>query len=298
MKAMSKSKVSRKSVRKCCICGKPAFSPKSNHCFACFVMIRRMEHENLPPECIKEICEHVRRYGHVCFYTKIRLDRTDPKSPFYFVFDHMVPGEDKVVLTFALLNEMKSDMIPKEFWYYILQLDRYFRTGQKIRKIKLSRWYRLAPLLEAKQGAMMLLPSESLKALAKKCCLCGKPVYAPRAMYCPGCHQFVHSMDNRGINNDAAKKILKYVHRHGFVCEYTETPLNMTDYKDPFYYEFDHTVPGASKVALTFSLLNEMKSEMTLKEFKYYVGQFANFLRTGAKIKKRKLSHWFMLAQK
>jgi len=32
------------------------------------------------------------------------------------------------------------------------------------------------------------------------------------------------------------------------------------------------------------------------KEFKYYVSQFANFLRTGAKIKKRKLSHWFRLA--
>lgn len=67
----------------------------------------------------------------------------------------------------------------------------------------------------------------------------------------------------------------------------------------PFYYEFDHTVPGDPReVALTFSLLNEMKSEMTLKEFKYYVGQFANFFRTGAKIKKIKLSHWFKLASK
>jgi hypothetical protein len=215
----------------------------------------------------------------------------------------MIPGDNrKIVLTSALLNEMKSDMTPQEFWYYILQLDQYFRTGKKIRKIKLSRWYRLTPRLHENHGVMMPPPprlSGFSDVHGKKCCLCGRPVYAPRAMYCYGCHEFVHSMDNRRINNDAAKQILKHVHRHGFVCEYTETPLNMTDYKDPFYYEFDHSVPGdRNRVALTFSLLNEMKSEMTFNEFKYYVGQFADFLRTGAKIKKRKLSHWYKFASK
>jgi len=283
-------KVSKIKGKKCCICGKPAFSPKSNHCFGCHQIALHMFNRNIFGERAQEIWDHVRKYGHVCTYTKIRLDMINPKSPFYFVFDHMVPGEDKVVLTFALLNEMKSDMIPKEFWYYILQLDKCFRTGEKIRKIKLSRWFRLP------QPARL---SNSSDVHGKKCCNCGKPVYAPGAMYCYRCHEFAYNMDNRRINFEAAKKIWKHVHRCGFVCEYTGTPLNMTDYKDPFYYEFDHTFPGdKTKVALTFSLLNEMKSEMTLKEFKYYVGQFANFLRTGAKIKKRKLSRWFKLSPK
>jgi len=271
MKTSSKSKVSRKLSRKCCICGGPTFSPKSNHCYGCHQIALHMFVRNIHGDRAQEIWDHVRKYGQVCFYTKIRLDMTNPKSPFYFVFDHMIPGEDKVVLTFALLNEMKSDMIPKEFWYS------------------------LAPMMPP---PALPPPSKFFKGLAPKCLLCGKPVYAPHAMYCDGCHQFVHNMDNRRINNDAAKKILKHVQRCGFFCEYTQTPLNMTDYKGRFYYEFDHTIPGDKrKVALTFSLLHEMKSEMTLKEFKYYIGQFANFLRTGAKIKKRELSHWYRLAQ-
>jgi len=256
-------------------------------------MLNHMHHRNIPPENIKEICEHVRRYGHVCFYTKTPLNMTDPKDPFYFVFDHMIPGDNrKIVLTFALLNEMKSDMIPQEFRYYILQLDQCFKTGKKIRKMRLSRWYRLTPVQPA-------LLSKSSNTDGKKCINCGEPVYAPGAEYCYRCHEFAYNMDNRRINNEAAKQIWKHVHCHGFVCEYTGTSLNMTDYKDPFYYEFDHTVPGnKAKVALTFSLLNEMKSEMTLNEFKYYVGQFAGFFRTGAKIKKRKLKYWFRLAPK
>jgi hypothetical protein len=286
-----------KSVKKCCVCGRPVFSPKSNHCFGCHQIALHMAKNNIHGKVAEEIWEHVRRWGHVCFYTKLRLDMTNPRSPFYFVFDHMVPGDGrKIVLTFALLNEMKSDMIPQEFWYYILQLDECFKTGKKIRKIKLSRWYRLTPPLPP----ALPLPSKSFQTGSKKCWLCGKrPVYAPRARYCLRCYKFVYSMANRRINYGAAKKILKYVHGHGFVCEYTQTPLNMTDYKDPFYYEFDHTIPGDKReVALTFSLLNEMKSAMTFKEFKYYIGQFANFLRTGAPIKKRKLAHWSKLSLK
>ena len=292
-----------KTIRKCCICGRrPTFSQKSNQCLYCHVLLARAHHEGLPPERVKEICEHVRCHGHVCFYTKEPLNMTDPKDPFYFVFDHMIPGDNrKIVLTFALLNEMKSDMTPKEFRYYILQLDKCFRTGEKIIKIKLSRWYRLTPKWDTKQCAMMPRPAlldKSSKGNGKKCRNCGKPVYAPGAIYCYGCHVFAYSMKNRHIDNDAAKKIWKHVHHDGFVCEYTQTRLNMTDYKDPFYYEFDHTIPGnRHKVALTFSLLNEMKSEMTLNEFKYYVGQFACFFRTGAKIKKIKLSRWFRLAR-
>jgi len=87
----------------------------------------------------------VRRNGFVCQYTGIKLNMTDPKDPFYFSFDHMIPGDGRTVkLTFALLNEMKSDMTFEEFEYYILQFAKFFTTGNTIIKKKLKYWYRLA----------------------------------------------------------------------------------------------------------------------------------------------------------
>jgi hypothetical protein len=86
----------------------------------------------------------VRRHGFVCGYTGIALDLDNPKSPWYFEFDHETPGDkSKVVLTCALINEMKSDRTKEEFKYYVCQLAKCFTTGAKIRKRKLKYWYRL-----------------------------------------------------------------------------------------------------------------------------------------------------------
>ena len=64
-------------------------------------------------------------------------------------------------------------------------------------------------------------------------------------------------------------------------------------------YVFDHMIPGDNrKVVLTFALLNEMKSDMTLEEFRYYVLQFAEFFTTGAKIIPKKLKYWVRLGSK
>ncbi len=136
----------KKPVRKCCICGKPVFTDHSNHCYRCYEFARRMDQRRIHADAVKRIWGHVRRHGYVCYYTKTVLDMTNPKSPFYFVFDHMIPGDDKtIVLTFALLNEMKSDMIPKEFWYYIRQFSKFDKTGAKIRKKRITHWQRLVP---------------------------------------------------------------------------------------------------------------------------------------------------------
>ena len=106
-------------------------------------------------------------------------------------------------------------------------------------------------------------------------------------------------MNNRQVHKDAVKEIEDHVRRHGFICQYTGTKLNMTNHKDPFYFSFDHMVPGDNrKIVLTFALLNEMKSDMTYEEFKYYVRQFARFFDTGAKIIKRRLKFWVRLAPK
>jgi hypothetical protein len=93
---------------------------------------------------VKNIWEHVRRNGYVCYYTGTPLNMTDPRSPWYFVFDHMIPGDDtSVVLTFALYNEMKSDMTQKEFSYNVRQINNALQFGAKIRKKRITHWVRL-----------------------------------------------------------------------------------------------------------------------------------------------------------
>ena len=132
-------------VKKCCICGRPVFSDRSDHCYRCHQFARRMNQRGIHALAVKNIWAHVRRHGYVCYYTKTPLEMTNPKSPWYFVFDHQIPGDDTtVVLTFALLNEMKSDLSWKEFRYYFRQLEKNDRTHTKIRKKRLIYWDRLS----------------------------------------------------------------------------------------------------------------------------------------------------------
>ena len=139
--------VHRKLTGLCCICGRRVYSKHSIYCLRCFEFSRTMDQRGLHADAVKAIWEFVRKNGYVCYYTGIKLDMTNPKSPWYFVFDHRIPGDDtSVVLTFALLNEMKSDMTDKEFKFNVHQLDRCFTTGAKFRKRKLVHWQRLRPL--------------------------------------------------------------------------------------------------------------------------------------------------------
>ena len=50
-------------------------------------------------------------YGFVCFYTGMTLDMKNPKNPWYCVFDHWIPGDDRrIVLTSFLINDMKTEL--------------------------------------------------------------------------------------------------------------------------------------------------------------------------------------------
>ncbi len=139
-------KISKKLTGKCCICGRKVFSDHSIYCRGCYLFSRRMDQRGIHAQAVKAIWKFVRKYGYVCYYTGMALVMDNPKSQWYFSFDHRIPGDNTtVVLTCALVNEMKSDMTDKEFRYYVHQLDRCFRTGAKIRKRKLIYWERLRP---------------------------------------------------------------------------------------------------------------------------------------------------------
>ena len=70
----------------------------------------------------------------------------DPKSPRYCVFDHWIPGDPKrIVLTTALVNDMKTEQTENEFWYNIFQLADYKRLGKPIKLKDPVGWDRFYP---------------------------------------------------------------------------------------------------------------------------------------------------------
>ena len=65
--------------------------------------------------------------GFRCFYTGVILDEKNSKSPKYLSFDHKTPRcEDEMVVTCALMNDMKTDMSDAEFRRVVIELANHF----------------------------------------------------------------------------------------------------------------------------------------------------------------------------
>jgi hypothetical protein len=69
----------------------------------------------------------VRRFK--CFYCGVWIDDTTSKSPWSGNFDHITPGEKRVVLSAAWINQMKSYLTYEEFRAVLLGLTNYWRYG-------------------------------------------------------------------------------------------------------------------------------------------------------------------------
>jgi hypothetical protein len=250
------------------------FSNKSQYCHTCSHFAYRMQNEQFPPEIIKSLWDYIRKNGYRCYYTGMLLEMEDDTSPWYCDFDHWVPGDSrKVVITSALLNAMKTDLSVKEFRYYVLQLDDHRKKHLKVRKRKLVYWNRLVPFSD------------------KRCPICGRPKLRHHE-YCPRCAKFGHRMKAK-FPKEASRAIWDYVRKNGYVCYYTGMRLDMDNPKSPWYCVFDHWMPhDPRKVVLTSFLVNDMKSDLTEKEFWYIIGQLANYIRKGTKVRKRKLIFW------
>jgi len=131
----------------CHICGKRIKGAHSRYCSPCAVLAHRIHMEKVPIQTIKNLWDYIRKHGLVCYYTGMPLVVDDSRSPWYFQFDHWRPHDPgKLVLTSALINDMKSDLSEEEFWYYILQFANYKDNGTKVRKRSLAYWCRLTPV--------------------------------------------------------------------------------------------------------------------------------------------------------
>ena len=136
------------------------------------------------------------------------------------------------------------------------------------------------------------------KKIIKKCAFCeSKTVFSIKSIYCRTCSHFSARMSNARVSPKVRQDLGNYVRRRrGYYCYYTGQKLDVFDYTSPWFLEFDHLVPGdPKKIVITSSWINEMKGDLTFKEFKGSVVQLYNYWFKGVKIKKRKFRYWYRL---
>ena len=134
------------------------------------------------------------------------------------------------------------------------------------------------------------------KKLNKKCCICGKPVFSIRSIYCLICSHFSARMSDERFSPKIREMLWEYVRQNGYVCYYTGVELDVFDETSPWFLEFDHLTPGDSrKIVITSAWINEMKGDLTFKEFKGSIVQLYNYWFRGIKIKKKKFRYWYRL---
>ncbi len=133
--------------KNCLGCGRrPRWSEKSKYCRECSKVYRRMRNKGYPPEAVQGIWDYIYKYDFICNYTQMKLDLDNPKSFRYLVFDHYIPGDPhKIVLTSALINTMKTDLLEDEFKDAVCQLADHFRLGKPVNIEDPVHWYRLHP---------------------------------------------------------------------------------------------------------------------------------------------------------
>jgi len=286
--------VFRKPIQKCCnFCTRqPVFDIRSKYCLTCLQQLHRLKKRRIPREAIKALRDYVRKHGWVCYYTGMDLDMINQHSPWYCVFDHWIPRDDrKIVITSALINTMKADLSEKEFWCIIRMLADFKRHGKEIRKIKLAFWNRGVDPYSLGKG---FLAPHRPKGY-RKCILCGKRIRFAygHTEYCITCGGYVRGMQTRQFPPETIAEICDYIHKKGYKCFFTGMLLDVKNYRSPWYCVLSHLSPvDRTKIALTSMLLSVMKSGLTVEEFWYYILQLADYKEKHKKIRKKKVASW------
>ena len=262
---------------KCRGCGKRILVSLFKYCPDCSKLANRLYQEHFSLKARKYFWSYVRKHGRRCCFSGMSLEIDDDTSPWFLVFSRLNPGDkSKIVPASALFNAMKSFLLKKEFWYYVLALDDHREKHLKVKKIPLVHWHGL----NASMGD-------------KICAGCGQAAALKWRKYCARCARLAYRMKRARFPREAINGVWDYIRKYGFVCYYTGMPLDWDDLKSPWYLVFDHWMPrDPRKIVITSAVLNIMKSDLTEEEFWYFIRQLANFHRHGSVVRKRKLAYW------
>lgn len=110
------------------------------------------------------------------------------------------------------------------------------------------------------------------------CTVCGV-LHVRQATCCPSCRKLIGRKDVRAKYDKAARlAALKRAWRgSAFYCEITGWRLTTANRESPFYLTWEHLTPGNEKsVVVAAALVNRMKANLTLDQFKLLVCALAN----------------------
>ena len=123
------------------------------------------------------------------------------------------------------------------------------------------------------------------------CTVCGV-LHVRQATCCPSCRKLIDRKDVRAKHSKAARlAALKRAWRgSAFYCEITGWRLTTANRESPFYLTWEHLTPGnEKKIVVAAALVNRMKANLTLDQFKLLVcalaHRFANPRGTVPKIR-------------
>jgi hypothetical protein len=215
-----------------------------------------------------------------CRYCNAVLNETgDPYHPFYLTVDHVVPGEEAIVISSFLMNDMKSDLTGDEFITVVPALDDTLLGIAPFNKkiIAFRTWNRVAPTLAAPRR---LAPWEISRAPAVACAVCGRPPF-PGSIYCPICRGIIFQRWEIAARAAALKRAWNEK-LQAFICYYTGAILNVTDPNSPWFIVFDHLIPGQKgNIVACAAWINAMKTYLTETEFLAVIHSLAEHIRHG-----------------
>jgi len=225
----------------CLGCGKRIPLNPSKYCPNCAPLAKRLRSEHIHAKGRKYFWSYLCRHDRRCCFSGISLLIDDDTSPWYLVFSRVNPGDkSKIVPASALLNEMKSRLSKKEFWYYVLALDDHRKKHLKVKRIPLVHW-------------------QGLGDGKKICAGCARAAALKGRKFCATCARIAFRMKHARLFRECINEIWDYVRKYGYVCYYTGMPLILDDPKSPWYLVFDHWMPrDPRKIVITSNLINEI----------------------------------------
>jgi hypothetical protein len=119
-----------------------------------------------------------------------------------------------------------------------------------------------------------------------KCVICDMVLRHSLAKYCTRCKNIMARVENRGKVDIAAQiKALKNswdAESECFRCHYSGIQLMDNNPRDPRYLTFDYLIPRREgEPVITAAIIHDMKSDMSVDEFKEIVCQLANHFKDG-----------------
>ena len=122
---------------KCVICDTVLRHSLAKYCTRCKNIIARVEtHGKADVAALEKVLKDSWDKESECFrcrYSRIRLADNNPEDPRYITFDRLVPRkEGELVVTAAIIHDMKSHMSVDEFKEMVCQLAKHFENGMPI----------------------------------------------------------------------------------------------------------------------------------------------------------------------